>query len=186
MDARPKKTKHELELEQKNIELEQKVEDLTRQLEEQQPQSKMMRLQNIAPSKIKWNAIYIEGIVSEKEPYEFLYKCSVMDSDLPDTLDVPSDTLIQVQKMILANGVADSESFSSMFYGNIIAFLTSNLQSKCSKPGTYKFRVTPVVYCHPEDHRKNKYSDYIVVRLLNKCVKVVVVIKKRLIKKLRN
>ena len=102
-----------------------------------------------------------------------------MDSDLPDTLDVPSDMLIQVQEMILANGVADSESFSSMFYGNIIASLTSNLQSKCSKLGTYKFRVTPVVYCNPADHRKNKYSDYIVVRLLNKFVKVVVEIKKR-------
>ena len=136
-------------------------------------------MRDIPPSKIKWNDIYSKDTVSEKEPYEFLLKCTDMKKDLPAALDAPSDTLSEMQKMILDNGIADLESFSSMFFGNIIAFLKNSLQSKTGKPGTYKFRVTPVVFCHPEDHRKNKYSDYIVLRLINKSVKVVVAIKKR-------
>ena len=176
-NAQLKKTNHEFE--QAIRKLEQKVELLTQQLEEQQPWSEMRRLEDIPPSKIKWNDIYSKDTVSEKEPYEFLLKCTDMKKDLPAALDTPSDTLSEMQKMILDNGIADLESLSSMFFGNIIAFLTNSLQSKTGKPGTYKFRVTPVVFCHPEDHRKNKYSDYIVLRLINKSVKVVVAIKKR-------
>ena len=74
----------------------------------------------------------------------------------------------------MANGIADSESLPSMFYRNIIAFLMNSLQSKTV---AYKFRVTPVVYYHPEDHKHSDY--YIILRLINKSVKIVVEVKKK-------
>ena len=134
----------------------------------------MRKLEDIAPLKIKWNDIYCKNIVNEKEPYKFFLNCSAIKTDLPAALDVPSDTLSEMQETILANGIADLESFSSMFYGNIITFLTTSLQSKTV---AYKFRVTPVVYYHSEDH---KYSDYTILRLINKSVKIVVEIKNKL------
>ena len=86
-----KKTNHEFQ--QAIRKLEQKVGLLTQQLKEQQPWSKMRRREDIPPSKIKWNDIYSKDIVSEKEPYEFLLKCTDMKKDLPAALDAPSDTL---------------------------------------------------------------------------------------------
>ena len=56
------------ELEQTNRELTQKIEQLT-----EQPWSKTRELEDIAPSKIKWNDIYSKNIVNE-EPYEFFLK----------------------------------------------------------------------------------------------------------------
>ena len=163
------------ELEQTNRELTQKVELLTQKIEQlaEQPWSKMRKLEDIAPSKIKWFDIYCKNIVNEKEPYEFFLNCSAIKTDLPAALDAPSDTLSEMQETIVANGITDSESFSSMFHGNIITFLTNSLQSKTV---AYKFRVTPVVYYHPENH---KYSDYIILRFINKSVKIVVEIKKK-------
>ena len=105
----------------------------------------------------------------------FFLKCTAIKKDLPAALDAPSDTSSEMQEMILANGIADSESLSSMFYGNIIAFLMNSLQSKTV---AYKFRVTPVVYYHPEDH---KHSDYIILRLINKSAKIVVEVKKEIL-----
>ena len=87
-NAELKQTVHELklttcELEQTNCELTQKVELLTQKIEQlaEQPRSKMRKLEDIAPLKIKWNDIYSKNIVNE-EPYEFFLKCTAIKTCL--------------------------------------------------------------------------------------------------------
>ena len=134
------------------------------------PDKKRQRIASIAPSSIKWSDLVNAGLV---EQYElFVSECSDNSKNLPemDTKWPDIDKLSEIHQTLLSYGTPSSEGYSMLVVGLFIAI--------AAKMSEVNFSVLPAVYLDPDDSRRNKYADYMLLKMKNKKTYVVVELKK--------
>ena len=136
---------------------------------EQPPKSKKKRINyllDFAPSKVTWKKIVRSNLLPDFET--FLHDLSIVccreDFQLDETNDIH---VAQVNKFIAENSLPMNEGYPMLVCGNMIAYLTSKLNSTRGKQ-SYRFSISPIVYEVPTDHRKDKQADYVILKIHNK------------------
>lgn len=122
---------------------------------------------HVVPSKITWDKLKEMGIVGERF-ITFLESLTATPPPSNVTIDDDSDTQSaeSMHKLIIENSKPLNEGYPTHLSGNLLALTTSKLNELCKKK-KYKYHMYPVVYGYEGNHKKDKRSDYIMLRLLN-------------------
>ena len=131
------------------------------------------------PSSVKWKQLHSENIVRDfttmlvLQPEEFPSSSSSSSSS-SSTLCTSEDVqaFTHVNEIIAKRFLVQNEGLPTVVCGNIVAHIVDHLQSPTDNTYSVKFFSEVVA-----DARKNKKTDYVVMRLVNKQTAVVMELK---------
>ena len=134
---------------------------------------------DLNPSSVKWSELFSRGIVQKfitmvmlqaEEPPS---SSSSSSTSICTTEDVKEFT--SVNHIIKRRLLAQNEAFTVLICGNILAHIVNHLQSPSDN--TYCIKIFSIVKEVIEDARKNKKTDYVIIRLISQRTVVVIELK---------
>ena len=130
---------------------------------------------DLNPSSVKWSELFSRGIVQKFITMVILQaeeppSSSSSSTSICTTEDVKEFT--SVNHIIKRRLLAQNEAFTVLLCGNILAHIVNHLQSPSDN--TYCIKIFSIV---KEDARKNKKTDYVIIRLINQRTVVVIELK---------
>ena len=131
---------------------------------------------DLNPSSVKWSELFSRGIVQNFTTMVMLQAeepPSSSSTSICTTEDVKEFT--SVNHIIKRRLLAQNEAFTVLICGNILAHIVNHLQSPSDN--TYCIKIFSIVKEVIEDARKNKKTDYIIIRLINQRTVVVIELK---------
>ena len=142
------------------------------------PKRRKMEI-DLKPSSVKWSELFSKGIVQKFTTMQMLRaeeppsSSSSSSTSTCTTEDVKEFT--SVNHIITKRFLAQNEGLTVLVCGNILAHIVNHLQSPSDD--TYSIKIFSIVKEVIEDARKNKKTDYIIMRLINQRTVVVVELK---------
>ena len=143
---------------------------------------------DLNPSSVKWSELFSRGIVQKfitmvmlqaEEPPSS--SSSSSSSPSPSSSSTSICTTEDVKEFTSVNHIikrrllAQNEAFTVLICGNILAHIVNHLQSPSDN--TYCIKIFSIVKEVIEDARKNKKTDYVIIRLINQRTVVVIELK---------
>ena len=133
---------------------------------------KLLKENNLLPSSARWDVLERGGIVEVWQ--DFFYCLRSLEITTEELLKGVTPCNLKALQMIKAvNGVIENNSlpenvgYPTILCGNIIAHVANELNGGLAKCN-YWFRILPVILPHPENHRRDKKADYVLVKIQNK------------------
>ena len=131
-----------------------------------------------SPSDMTWYSLQDAGLVT---PFEGFIKALPLVT--VGMKDIPTDTkysemathVQEANQLILSVCMSRNEAFSLIIASNLLGFAENCFEKDFSSK--FSFSVLPVVYPVQTDHRKDKESDFVMVRIKNKRTIVVIELK---------
>ena len=123
----------------------------------------------IAPSSISWNKIEAVSLVPSFESFVMDIEKVEIKYQIPPISDTEmkakAASVNETTQLVLRHCASRNEAYSLIAASNLLAFVVYCFDKLYSSEFTFK--VLPVVFSCPSDHRKDKDSDYVLVRLKN-------------------
>ena len=124
----------------------------------------------IAPGSVPWYQIEAVRLVPSFEGFIMDIENVEIKNDIPIISDsemkAEAASVKELTQLVLSRCASRNEAYSLIAASNILAFVVDCFAKRYSSQFTFK--VLPVVFSVPSDHRKDKDSDYVIVRLRNK------------------
>ena len=144
---------------------------------EQPPRKKFApsKTEDLSPSRIKWNDLVKNGVVLENLEH-FFVTCEKQRRQLIE-LEVSAEYLylIDTHKLLVKKGFHSNEAFCLLVYGNIMGGVADILSDHESE---YKFGVLPIIYRHDKDGKKNKFADFILMKVESHYPRIIIELKR--------
>lgn len=136
-------------------------------LEEIRSPSKKKQKKEVAPSSGTWQILQDKSLVPSFD--NFTLQCYTRQTPLPADLTQleTQAVMFQLIQIMVDRGVQDTEEFSMLVFGNIIACVTNAFYAYKKNDHRIKFKVLPAVYVDPFDKRKNRFCDYTIMKVIN-------------------
>ena len=146
----------------------------------QHSKTEKQKYDDITPSSIKWQDLVTIGIVSHETADDFFDECSRKKASLPDSPEMPDkyQFVKDGHSLLEQRCKHGSEAYSLVIFGNLMAAVADILTNTSDGASEYGIEVMPKIFVHPEDHKRDIYSDYTLVKLENSTLQVVVELKR--------
>ena len=133
---------------------------------------KLLKENNLLPSSARWDVLERGGIVEVWQ--DFFYRLRSLEITTEELLKGVTPCNLEALQIIKAvnvvienNSLPENEGYPTILCGNIIAHVANELNGGLAKCN-YWFRILPVILPHPENHRRDKKADYVLVKIQNK------------------
>ena len=136
---------------------------------------KFKSLEKTAPSKVTWDNLVQHALVPKIAL--FFSECQKVIKRIPENLTNPESLQIvkDANDLLYNNCLRNSEEFSMLILGNILACTTNELRANFEH---LRLEALPSVFVDEEDKRNNKYCDYKLFTISNECTYVVIELRK--------